>query len=106
MLAGPVPAGYFMLAQQRLLACAPAPFAAHAHVPGSDLPTVWRAAWDSRTRALERLAQGDILAPGVSPGVSDDGGGEGGEEPPALILDPPCRLCDYGRLCGVGSVRA
>ncbi|WP_042696607.1 PD-(D/E)XK nuclease family protein [Azospirillum sp. B506] len=100
--AGPaVPAGYMMLAQQRLLACAPAPFPPHLHVPGSDLPAIWRAAWSGRSAALERLADGDIRAAGI-PG---DGGPEAGE-PAGLTLEPPCNFCGYGRLCGVGSVGA
>lgn len=95
---GAVPAGYFMLAQQRLLACAPQPFPAHAHVPGSDLPAIWRAAWASRTVRLADLERGEIRATGV-PG--EDGGGT-----PALALAPPCGLCDYGHLCGAGSAEA
>ncbi|PGH57161.1 hypothetical protein CRT60_11825 [Azospirillum palustre] len=96
-----VPAGYMMLAQQRLLACAPAPFPPHLHVPGSDLPAVWRAAWSGRLAALERLADGDIRAAGIP-----DGDGPGSDEPVGLTLEPPCNFCGYGRLCGVGSVGA
>lgn len=100
--AGPaVPAGYMMLAQQRLLACAPAPFPPHLHVPGSDLPAVWRAAWSGRSAALERLADGDIRAAGIP-----EDGGPGSAEPAGLTLEPPCKFCGYGRLCGVGSVGA
>lgn len=95
-----VPAGYFMLAQNRLLACAPAPFPDHAHVPGSNLPDVWRAAWDGRAARLDALARGEILATGVAPGVTDDGDGT------AFALPPPCGVCDYGRLCGAGSSTA
>lgn len=100
--AGPaVPGGYMMLAQQRLLACAPDPFPPHLHVPGSDLPAVWRAAWSGRSAALELLADGDIRAAGL-PGDS----GPEAEEPAGLTLEPPCNFCGYGRLCGVGSVGA
>ncbi|WP_448190489.1 RecB family exonuclease [Azospirillum sp. sgz301742] len=95
-----VPAGYYMLAQQRLLACAPEPFPAHAHVPGSDLPAVWRAAWESRATRLAGLRRGEILAPGVP--AEDDGEAAA----PALTLSPPCGLCEYGRLCGAGSLGA
>ncbi|PWC35930.1 PD-(D/E)XK nuclease family protein [Azospirillum sp. TSO35-2] len=96
----PVPAGYFMLAQQRLLACTPDPFPAHLHVPGSDLPAIWRDAWDSRSARLAALARGDILAPGVCDDGDDD------DAALALALAPPCGICEYGRLCGVGSVGA
>ena len=95
-----VPAGYFMLAQQRLLFTAPTPFPAHAHVPGSDLPDVWRKVWDSRRHQLDRLHGGEIVAPGI-PDSGDDTAG-----PPAILLSPPCRICDYGRLCGVGSTQS
>ncbi|CBS87254.1 PD-(D/E)XK nuclease family protein [Azospirillum lipoferum] len=94
-----VPAGYFMLAQQRLLFTEPAPFPAHAHIPGSDLPEVWRSAWDSRTRQLDRLRSGEIVAAGIADTGCDGAG------PPAIVLTPPCRICDYGRLCGVGSIQ-
>ena len=94
-----IPAGYVMLAQQRLLFTAPAPFPAHAHVPGSDLPEVWRATWDSRRHQLDRLRRGEIVAPGVADSGDDSTG------PPAIVLSPPCRICDYGRLCGVGSAQ-
>lgn len=98
-----VPAGYFMLAQQRLLACSPDPFPPHAHVPGSDLPVVWRDAWDSRGTRLAGLARGEILAAGIpDDGLSNNGGG-GAYEDAALVLSPSCGLCDYSRLCGVGS---
>lgn len=92
-----VPAGYFMLAQQRLLFTDPAPFPPHAHIPGSALPEVWRSAWDSRTHQLDRLRRGEIVAAGIAD-IGGDGAG-----PPAIVLTPPCRICDYGRLCGVGS---
>ncbi|MBP2230402.1 RecB family exonuclease [Azospirillum agricola] len=96
-----VPAGYMMLAQQRLLACAPAPFPPHLHVPGSDLSAVWRAAWSGRSAALERLVDGDIRAAGIP-----DDSGSGSDGSAELTLEPPCKLCGYGRLCGVGSVGA
>ncbi|WP_448208296.1 hypothetical protein [Azospirillum sp. sgz302134] len=68
-------------------------------MPGSDLPEVWRAAWDSRRHQLDRLRRGEIVAPGVAD-TGDDAAG-----PPAIVLSPPCRICDYGRLCGVGSAQ-
>lgn len=95
-----VPAGYFMIKQRNLLFTAAAPFPVGTHVPGSnDLHTVWHNTWESRRRALDRLRSGVVHATGVP-----DADGKGPADPTdPLILEPSCRFCDYGRLCGAGS---
>ncbi|UPT92374.1 PD-(D/E)XK nuclease family protein (plasmid) [Bradyrhizobium barranii subsp. apii] len=90
----PLGAGYFMLRQQSLLFTSPYPFPAAHHVPGSDLKQTWaalRAAYDHR---MEQLERGDVLVRGVEAGTDDT------DVDPMPQVEPGCRFCDYGSLCG------
>jgi hypothetical protein len=92
---GAVSAGYFMLAQRRLIATDAWPFPAD-HVPGTDLPAFWQEIVAGWSEALATVQQGRLVARGVE--VAAD---EAAEPAPAgLVLDPPCRFCEFGRLCG------
>lgn len=96
-----VPAGYFMIRQRSLFFTATTPFPPETHVPGSDLHAVWHDAWESRRRSLDRLRSGVVHATGAADG--DDEGPADPSDP--LTLEPSCRFCDYGRLCGAGSAQ-
>jgi ATP-dependent helicase/nuclease subunit B len=98
------PAGYFMLKQQRLLATSAAPFPDHTYVPGSDLGEVWNAVVGARGAALERLREGNVTVAGLEE-EAGVGGATDDTDPPVIALDPPCRFCTYGRLCGREELR-
>lgn len=95
-IAGKVaPAGYFMLRQRRLLSAAQEVFPPDTHIAGSDLAMVWDnivASWQCQ---MQELASGVIVATGVEADVQQPSGNV-----PPLVLEPPCRFCDYSRLCG------
>ncbi len=95
------PAAYFMLKQQRLLATASAPFPVQSHIPGTNLGSVWRAVVAARTTELKRIGQGEITAAGVeAEEVPLDA-----SDPDTMTLEPPCRFCRYGHLCGREELR-
>ena len=90
------PAAYFMMKQRRLLAVDSEAFPARARIAGNSLETVWDAVLAARARLLDELSSGRVVATGVedaAPGTGDAATGE-------LTLEPPCRFCRYGRLCG------
>lgn len=90
------PAAYFMLKQRRLLAVDSEAFPARARVAGSGLEAVWDAVLAARARLLGELSSGHVVATGVGEAAPGAGGADTGE----LALEPPCRFCRYGRLCG------
>ena len=95
------PAAYFMLKQQRMLATASTPFRVQSHIPGSDLGSVWQAVVAARAIELERLQQGEITATGVeAEDMSEDA-----NDPDTITIEPPCKFCRYGILCGREELR-
>ena len=100
---GFAPAAYFMLKQRRLLAVDAEPFPARFRVGGSDLKAIWQAIATARQRLLDDLGKGRIVATGIPTKATV------GEEPvevdTAITVEPPCRFCSYGRLCGRRSVQ-
>jgi hypothetical protein len=92
----PATAAYYMLAQSRILAADPWPFSG-AQVEGSDLAATWREAALGWQESWKRIDSGLIEATGVE-------GDEDVESPCALDVEPPCRFCGCGRLCGQKGV--
>jgi hypothetical protein len=92
----PATAAYYMLAQSRILAADPWPFSG-AQVEGSDLAATWREAALGWQESWKRIDSGLIEATGVE-------GDEDVESPCALDVEPPCRFCGCGRLCGQKAV--
>ena len=93
------PAAYFMIKQRRLLAVDADPFPAESRVEGPDLETVWDAVVRVRERTLADMAAGRVVAAGVEA----DGSESQDTAPDAavpIVIEPPCRFCEFGRLCG------
>jgi hypothetical protein len=95
------PAAYFMLKQQRLLATEYAPFPEQSHISGSDLGVVWRSVVTARAAELERLGGGEVTAAGVETDDEQDDT----RDPDGIALEPPCRFCRYGTLCGRAALQ-
>ena len=77
-----------------------APFPEQFQIPGSELASVWDAILAVRGRILGELAAGSVVATGVE---LDDARSQAPEPAPAeerIAVEPPCRFCVYGRLCG------
>ena len=90
------PAAYFMLKQRRLLAVDSEAFPARTRVAGSSLEAVWDAVLAARAGLLDQLSSGHVVATGVDDSAPTAGDADTGQ----LTLEPPCRFCRYGRLCG------
>ena len=90
------PAAYFMLKQRRLLAVDSEAFPTRSRIAGNGLEVVWDAVLAARARLLDELSSGRVVATGVGDAAPGAGDPEAGE----LALEPPCRFCRYGRLCG------
>ncbi len=85
-------AAYYLLRQRRLLAADAYPFS-DAQVEGADLAACWQDALADFADALAMLKSGEVVAAGVAPPEADER---------RLAVEPPCRFCDYSKLCGVG----
>ena len=85
-------AGYYMLAQRRLLFSTQAPFPEACHVSGSNLARIARNLADGFTSRMSDFADGNIIAAGVE--------GEDVSLPMPLTIDPPCKFCAHSRICG------
>ena len=92
----PSTAAYYMLAQSRILAADPWPFSG-AQVEGSDLVATWREAALGWQESWKRIDGCLIEATGVE-------GNEDVEPLCGLSVEPPCRFCGCGRLCGQKAV--
>ena len=97
------PAAYFMMKQRRLLAVDVEPFPARFRVGGSDLNTIWQAIVITRQRLLDDLGQGRVVATGIPTNATV--GEEPAEVDTTITVEPPCRFCSYGRLCGWRAVQ-
>jgi RecB family exonuclease len=88
-------AGFFMLAQRRMVAAEASVFGGR---PAPGLRATWTAALDARRRRLDAVAAGTLRALGLREEEEDPDGA-------AIAPPPPCRFCEYGRLCGKEAVR-
>ena len=98
------PGAYFMIKQRRLLAVNAEPFPPEFRIEGADLADVWDAVVEVRDSTLREMASGRVVAKGVEPdGTVGRDEGEVAEAP--IHIDPPCRFCSFGRLCGVSALQ-
>lgn len=95
-----VPAGYFILQRQRLLFTDAGAMPGAEAVEGPSLRETWKGMEATHRQRRNELRAGQLFAPAID-------GGEGAapvegsaltEE--GLVLEPPCRFCDYTTLCG------
>jgi len=96
----PVTAGYLLIRQARLHTSGEEPFRGTAE-PGCDLPGAWQRALHSYRVGLDAMRAGQVVAAGV-PKAAGAGTAADGD---LLVLDPPCRWCDYRPLCGTTQPR-
>ena len=90
-------AAFFMLAQRRVIAPQGSIFAGGE---GPALMTTWQDALAARQARMATLGAGTLRAQGVGWKEGDmDADGA------ALSCPPPCRVCEFGRLCGQELVR-
>ena len=110
-----VQAGYFLLAQGELVTPAPG-FGADALPSPRTLAQTWRRgvrSWNARHRDL--MEEGLLEATGVQEKLAAVEQGarkekiqkerrEAAEAAGRLYIEPPCRFCDFGSLCGLAEV--
>jgi RecB family exonuclease len=85
-------AGFFILDKARLFFSSPEPFT-HAHVEGSDLAADWDRTLATYAELREKVRGGQVVARGVP----DE---DGVEESLIMVVEPPCRYCEFATLCG------
>ncbi len=92
--------GYFVLKDQVLLAEPDCPLP-DAETPGTvSAEETWRLAMRSLERKQQELASGTLLAPGATVDEVESRASEDG-----LVMDPECRYCDLGAICGRYAAR-
>lgn len=109
--------GYFMISQRQMFSTSREPFPDHTYVEGPALESTFNSLVSNCKQHLMHLDDGTVYATGV---VVDpipqteglDGAGmdimlDDEPELPAakipnitLALEPPCKICEFGRLCG------
>jgi hypothetical protein len=94
-------AAYFILRDQRLIALKGAPFANAETVEGPSLQETWNALLAATRESIDLLTKGRIEALGIP--LEDDTGiaKKDGVFDGRLILEPPCKFCSFGFLCGL-----
>ncbi|HEY9720232.1 MAG TPA: PD-(D/E)XK nuclease family protein [Trichormus sp.] len=109
-------AAYYMLSQKQLFSTSSQPFPQYTYVDGPGLDHTFSRVMESYLVHLRNLSEGTIYATGVQDTsiaqlqpveryfdkVVHDDTTEALSPVPgvSLILEPPCRFCEYGRLCG------
>jgi RecB family exonuclease len=88
-------AGFFMLAQRRMVA---GPDSLFGGRPAPGLRDTWQGALEARRLRLATISDGTLRALGLEEREDDPDGA-------VVTATPPCRFCDQGRLCGKEAVR-
>lgn len=106
----PTHAGYYMIKQKLLLSTARTIFPSHTFISGPSLEETFKKILFNYKEHMQHLWDGTVYATGVehacdapSPTavVDDQPTLLSGEVPGiTLSLEPPCRICHYGRICG------
>lgn len=106
--------GYYLIGQRQLFSAAQSPFPIHSFVDGPTLDQTFEVMLDNYRNHMKVLSSGTICATGfaeTAPVVPDESGidfyfDDDVEQTPGrvpgatLTLEPPCRICNFGRLCG------
>lgn len=105
----PTAAGYYMLAQNQLLASASQPFPSHMHIRGATLDQTFQNIAESYLTHRAIVSSGTVYATGINDQLQtlrDDITGEETAVASQVVpginfsVEPPCRFCDYKRICG------
>jgi hypothetical protein len=102
---GMLPAAFFIIRTQRLIAQKNSIFKGHEGIDGPSLGETWAAVETTSIERLSELKAGSIaaLAVPLNPSLSKETGVikedqlEGGR----IEIAPPCRFCSFGFLCGI-----
>lgn len=110
----PTEAGYYMISQRQLLSSAQEPFPNHSHVFGPSLSTTFGKIVLNYKTHMAHMSEGTIYATGLTD--SDEPSETDGKNnlildddfelrpmqipDITLALEPPCKICAFGRLCG------
>jgi ATP-dependent helicase/nuclease subunit B len=108
----PAAAGYYMLSQKQLFSSAAQPFPPYTHVKGPSLKETFAKMIASYAQHMKHLSAGTVYATGVINTAAEENKTQwlSDVEPEQeaspvpnveLVLEPPCKFCDYGRICGV-----
>lgn len=91
---GPVAVGYYILSTQQLLTSEPEGLLGGSEIPGASPAQTYASLVEAHAGESAALREGRVVASG-------NGEPDPDQEPrPGLQLEPPCRYCDYGLLCG------
>jgi hypothetical protein len=102
---GPIPAAYYIIRSQRLIAQKGSPFKGHDGIEGPPLSETWQAGEASAVERLIELEAGRVAASAVP--IDEPEGEDNGvlkEDELAegrLRVAPSCKFCSFGFLCGI-----
>lgn len=106
--------GYYLIGQRQLYSAAQSPFPVHTFVDGPTLEQTFEVLLENYKNHMKLLNSGTIYATGftdITPAAPDESGIDfyfdddlelaAARVPGAtLTIEPPCRICNFGRLCG------
>jgi hypothetical protein len=98
-------AGYFLLRSAQLLFTDGATFSSDTYVPGPSLRRVWEAAREAYKLHTTDIDNGTVIAAGVGHMSDEEQGRLQKQIYPVLQLEPPCKICEYGNLCGAKELK-
>jgi ATP-dependent helicase/nuclease subunit B len=86
--------GYYMMRQRRLIHCGDTSLSIGQQVDSLPLAEIWENAENEFLSSIGLLSDGSICASGVQ---TDEAMPSTNRN---FAIDPPCKFCDYGNICG------
>ncbi len=93
-------AAYVIMNDQRMFTTDPAQFPSAEHVPGPSTAATWAILERAHAAEWARAETGQLQAPGVGLIAAEERKGSRVEDG-LLAIQPPCRFCEFGGLCGL-----
>ena len=94
------PAAYVIMSEQRMFTTEPAQFPNAESVSGPDLASTWATLERAHAAEWARAEAGQLQAPGVGLTAAEERKGSRVEDG-LLVMQPPCKFCEFGGLCGL-----
>jgi len=95
-----LPGAYFILAEQALLTACGEAFPNARVVAGPSPSDTWRAFESAYLARCDELEGGKVGATAIVDAEGNGPPGQGIGDDGRMTLEPPCKFCDYGQICG------
>jgi hypothetical protein len=97
-----LPGAYFILSDQVLITSCIEAFPSCQSVMGPTPVETWKALGKSYGLRCNELLAGDVMAEAITDAEGNGPAKPGIDGERGMMIDPPCKFCDYGLICGNG----